>query len=69
MNIRKLMINKIDRRQTKDFATNLMGALGLIIALAAILLSQDQAALISQLSQDFTPTVLSHVIGSIKAYF
>ena len=56
------------RRKVKLLAVGIMGLIGLAVAVAAFLLTQEQV-LLSQLNQEISQSPLGVVLTSIKALF
>jgi hypothetical protein len=69
MTLQQEVLNHFNRRKVKYLAINAMGIAGITIALFAILFSQDQVALLTQMSQELSQSPLGVVISSLKALF
>ena len=69
MTLQQEVLNQFNRRKVKYLAINAMGIAGITIAILAILLSQDQVALLTQMSQELSQSPLGVVISSLKALF
>ncbi|MFT5519928.1 MAG: hypothetical protein ACI9IA_000515 [Enterobacterales bacterium] len=69
MTLQQEVLNQFNRRKVKYLAINAMGIAGITIAILAILLSQDQVALLTQMSQELSQSPLGVVISSLKGFF
>ena len=69
MTLQQEVLNQFTRRKVKYLAINAMGIVGITIAIFAILFSQDQVALLTQMSQELSQSPLGVVASSLKAMF
>ena len=69
MTLQTEVLNQFNRRKVKYLTINAMGIAGITIAIFAILLSQDQVALLTQMSQELSQSPLGVVLSSLKALF
>ena len=69
MTLQQEVLNQFNRRKVKYLAINAMGIVGITIAIFAILFSQDQVALLTQMSQELSQSPLGVVASSLKAMF
>ena len=67
MTLQQEVLNRFNRRKVKHLAINAMGIAGLAIAIFAILFSQDQVALLTQMHQELSQSPLGVVLSSLKA--
>ena len=69
MKLQRNILNHFNRRKIKYLTVNVMGLAGLTIAVMAIVFSQDQAAMLSQVGQDLSQSPMGVVLTSIKSLF
>ena len=69
MTLQLEILNQLNRRKVKYLTINAMGIAGIAIAILAILVSQDQVALLTQMSQELSQSPLGVVLSSLKALF
>lgn len=69
MKLQNKMINHFNPRKVKFLTVNVIGFAGFLIATAAIFFAQDQAAILSQISQELSQSPVGIVISSIVSYF
>ena len=69
MTLQTEVLNQFNRRKVKYLTINAMGIAGIAIAILAILVSQDQVALLTQMSQELSQSPLGVVLSSLKALF
>jgi len=69
MLLQEKIFSHFSRRKVKYLTVNVMGLAGLVIAVIALLFSQDQVTVLSQLSQELSQTPLGTIIASIKLIF
>jgi len=69
MKLQTKIISHFNPRKVKFLTINAMGLAGIAIAIAAILFSQDQAAVLSQLNQELSQSTLGIIFSSIKTLF
>ena len=68
MTLQQEVLNQFNRRKVKYLAINAMGIAGITIAILAILLSQDQVALLTQMSQELSQSPLGVVLYKLSTY-
>ena len=69
MKLQQQVLNQINRRTVKIMAVNVMGLSGIAVALIAVMYSQDQSAMLSQLTLELLQSPIGTVVSSIKALF
>lgn len=69
MTLQQEVLTQFNRRKVKYLTINAMGIAGIAIAIFAILVSQDQVALLTQMSQELSQSPLGVVVSSLKALF
>ena len=69
MKLQQQVLNQFNRRTVKIMAVNVMGLSGIAVALIAVMYSQDQSAMLSQLTLELLQSPIGTVVSSIKALF
>ena len=69
MNLQKMIPNYIDPKSVKALMINLIGFTGLIIAVFAILLAQDQSILLNQIGYELIQSPLGVVLTTVTTLF
>ena len=69
MTLQQEVLSQFNRRKVKYLTVNAMGIAGIAIAIVAILVSQDQVALLTQMGQELSQSPLGVVVSSLKALF
>jgi len=69
MKLQQRILSHFNRREVKYLTTNAIGIAGLIIAMMAVLLSQDQTAMLHQIGQGLSVSPVGTVITSITSLF
>ncbi|MCP3674816.1 MAG: hypothetical protein GY829_10165 [Gammaproteobacteria bacterium] len=69
MKLQLNILNHFNRRKIKCLTVNVIGLAGLTIAVMAIVFSQDQAAMLSQVVQDLSQSPMGVALTSIKLLF
>ncbi|MFT5451362.1 MAG: hypothetical protein ACI9N9_000846 [Enterobacterales bacterium] len=68
MILRQEVLNQFNRRKVKALTINAMGVAGIAIAILAILFSQDQVALLTQMTQELSQSPLGVVLYKLSTY-
>lgn len=69
MILHTIMFSFSEPRKVKLLAVMVMGFIGLAIAVATVLFSQEQAVVLSQISQELSQSPIGVIVTSIKGYF
>ena len=69
MTLQQEVLSQFNRRKVKYLTVNAMGIAGISIAIVAVVISQDQVALLTQMGQELSQSPLGVVVSSLKALF
>jgi len=69
MKFKQQVLSQFNRRKVKYLTVNAIGISGITIAIVAVLNSQDQVALLTQMGQQLSQSPLGVIISLLKALF
>ena len=63
------VLNHFNRRKVKYQAVNVMAVAGVVIAIIALVIAQDQSAMLMQITEELKQTPIGSIFTSIKSFF
>ena len=69
MILQQKVLNHFNRRKVKYQTINVMGLAGVVIAIIALLIAQDQSAMLMQVTEELMQTPIGSIFTSINSFF
>jgi hypothetical protein len=69
MILQQKVLNHFNRRTVKYQTINVMGLAGLVIAIIALIIAQDQSAMLMQVTEELMQTPIGSLFTSITSFF